>query len=112
MLQKFLSAGFVIIFSGTVNSFEKETNVVSRDSKFSAEQICKHLSLCMAILIPTSALAALLQKFHQSFQRSETFHEGVARRGKIEEGLFPFVQYIPWREVYASGEFNVCLGMD
>ena len=108
MMQKFLSAGFLTVFRGSVDTSEKERNIVSRYSNFELAPIPKNLSLCMAFLIPASEVEGVLQKFQEGYQRTVASDERDSRRRKVEGGRFAFVQNIPWNEVYALGQFNVC----
>ena len=63
----------------------------------------------MASVIAASTLEALLQKSQTSFHLAESLPRSV-RGEDLDEGRICSLQNIPWPEVYASGEFNVCRG--
>ena len=108
MMQKFLSAGFLTVFRGSVDASEKECNIVSRYCDFDLAPIPKNLALCMAFLIPAAEVEKVLHKFNKAYQTRMGLDERNSRQWKVEEGRFAFVQDIPWNQVYALGEFNVC----
>ena len=106
-VQKFMSAGFIAVIRGTVDAIDDECNIVRRDFTFAEEKVSKCVSLCMASVIQANKLDELIQKAVAKYHPAELVSSS-GRGEKLDQGRIRFFQNIPWPEVYAYGEFNIC----